>query len=268
MKKLIVLGTGNALVTRCYNTCFAIHNGSEYFLVDAGGGNQILSILENKNIKINDIKNIFVTHAHTDHVLGIIWILRVIGQNILKEKYEGNLNVYAHGELIQKIKTICELTLPQKAIKLFDNRIKFIEVNDGNQKQIMNMNFTFFDIYSTKEKQFGFVLEAEEQKITFLGDEPLNKEKCEKYLENADWLLSEAFCRYDDREIYKPYEKHHSTVKDAAEIAQKFGVKNLILWHTEDDNIKTRKEIYTEEAKQYFDGEIYVPDDLEEINLC
>lgn len=237
-------------------------------LVDAGGGNQILSIFEKKNISINDIKNVFVTHAHTDHVLGIIWIIRIIGQNILKEKYEGNLNIYAHTELIGKIRTICELTLANKLIKLFDDRIKFIEVKHDEKKQIMHMDFAFFDTYSKKEKQFGFVINVDGEKIVFSGDEPLKGENAEKYLKNAEWFCTEALCRYEDREIYKPYEKSHSTVKDSAELAQEFGVKNLILWHTEDDNIKTRKKLYTEEAENYFDGKVYVPDDLEEIDLC
>ena len=35
MEKLIVLGTGNAMVTKCYNTCFALQQGDEYVLVDA-----------------------------------------------------------------------------------------------------------------------------------------------------------------------------------------------------------------------------------------
>ena len=42
---LILLGTGNALVTRYYNTCFALQNNNEYFLTDAGGGNGILAQL-------------------------------------------------------------------------------------------------------------------------------------------------------------------------------------------------------------------------------
>ena len=36
--ELIMLGTGSALVTRCYNTCFALREKEDYFLVDAGGG--------------------------------------------------------------------------------------------------------------------------------------------------------------------------------------------------------------------------------------
>ena len=37
--ELIMLGTGNAMVTRCYNTCFALKRDESYFLVDAGVSN-------------------------------------------------------------------------------------------------------------------------------------------------------------------------------------------------------------------------------------
>ena len=37
--KLTMLGTGNALVTECYNTCFLMEEQGQLFLVDGGGGN-------------------------------------------------------------------------------------------------------------------------------------------------------------------------------------------------------------------------------------
>ena len=37
--RLIMLGTGNALVTEYYNTCFLLENMGKYLLVDGGGGN-------------------------------------------------------------------------------------------------------------------------------------------------------------------------------------------------------------------------------------
>ena len=70
-----------------------------------------------------------------------------------------------------------------------------------------------------------------------------------------------------DADKYNPYEKHHSTAKDAAILAKELGAKNLILYHTEDDHMETRKKLYTEEAERYFSGKIYVPDDLEVISL-
>lgn len=48
MEKLLVLGTGNAGATRCYNTCFILHHGKEPLLVDAGGGNAIFTQLERR----------------------------------------------------------------------------------------------------------------------------------------------------------------------------------------------------------------------------
>ena len=52
MEKLYVFGTGNAQATRCYNTCFAIRDEDEYFMVDAGGGNGILRILEDMDVDL------------------------------------------------------------------------------------------------------------------------------------------------------------------------------------------------------------------------
>ena len=48
--QIIMLGTGNAGVTRCYNTCFAIRTAENVLLVDAGGGNGILVQLEKAGI--------------------------------------------------------------------------------------------------------------------------------------------------------------------------------------------------------------------------
>ncbi len=269
MEKLIVLGTGYALAENCYNTCFVLkkENEKEYLLVDGGGGNQILKILKDKKIELCEIKNIVVTHAHTDHILGMIWIIRKIAQMMLKGKYNSNVNIYCHKELMEKIKTICYLTLQAKQTNLFSNRIIFVEVKDGQEIEIMNQRFTFFDIKSTKEKQFGFQINQKNgNKITCLGDEPLNIE-CEKYAKDSYFLFSEAFCMDKDKEIYKPYEKHHSTAKDAAIIAERLNVKNLVLWHTEDDDLENRKENYTKEAKEHYNGNVFVPDDLEEIEI-
>ena len=80
-------------------------------------------------------------------------------------------------------------------------------------------------------------------------------------------FMSEAFCLYEDRNIFLPYEKHHSTVLDAARQAEELGAKHLILYHTEYRALETRKRKYTAEAKTVFSGSVWVPDDLESITL-
>lgn len=80
-------------------------------------------------------------------------------------------------------------------------------------------------------------------------------------------MLHEAFCLYSQADIFDPYEKHHSTVKDACELAERLGVKNLLLYHTEDQNLSNRKELYSQEGMRYFHGSLWIPDDLERIDI-
>lgn len=266
MDKLIVLGTGNAMVTKCYNTCFALECNSEYLLTDAGGGNGILKQVESANIEFDKIHNLIVTHEHCDHLLGVAWVIRKIGTMILANKYEGNLQVWCHEELAEKVKILASLTLAKKIINLLGERIIINVVCDGDKKQMMGHEVTFFDIHSTKAPQYGFCVETKHGKITCLGDEPYNP-KCEKYIKSTRWLLCEAFCLYSERDKFKPYEKHHSTVKDACELASELKIPNLVLWHTEDKNYENREMLYKTEGEKYYKGNLYVPYDLDEIDL-
>lgn len=265
--QLIVLGTGNAMATRCYNTCFALQRGDEYFLVDAGGGNGIFQQMEKAGIPFTAVHRMFVTHAHTDHILGVVWVIRKIATLMAKEKYEGDLLIYGHEGIVEALCVFCRLTLPQKILRYVESRIRFCEVKNDERVEILGLPFCFFDIASVKMKQFGFqaVLPGE-KRLVCLGDEPFN-EVCRKYVVGADWLLAEAFCLYADKEIFSPYEKHHSTALDAGRLATSLGVKNLVLYHTEDRNLPVRKIKYTAEASSVFPGKVFVPDDLECILL-
>ena len=264
---LILLGTGNATVTKCFNTCFTIKTGEEYFLVDTGGGNGIMTQLEKAGIPMESIHEIFMSHEHTDHLLGLIWLIRMIATKMKKGQYEGNLNIYCHADLKEIILTITRLTVQAKFFNMIGERIFIHPVEDNEERDILGYHVTFFDIHSTKAKQFGFTMNLKNgKKFTFLGDEPYQEHE-EVYAKDADWLLHEAFCLYADRDKYKPYEKHHTTVKEACENGEKLGAKNLILYHTEDKNLANRRELYTAEGSLYYHGNLIVPDDLEQIVL-
>lgn len=267
MEQIYVFGTGNASVSRCYNTCFAIRTGEEYFMVDAGGGNGILRILEDMQVPLTSIHHLFVTHEHTDHILGVIWMVRMIGQQINKGNYSGTLSIYCHLKLKDTILTLCRLTLQNKILTLIGKQILIIPVKDGENQIILGHSVTFFDIHSTKATQFGFTMTLENGKIlTCAGDEPYNP-VCEPYVKNSTWLLHEAFCLYQERERFLPYEKHHSTVKDACQTAEALHIPNLVLWHTEDKDLANRKARYQKEGKNYYHGNLIVPDDGEIICL-
>lgn len=267
MERMTVLGTGNAMVTKCYNTCFTISDGKEHFLVDAGGGNTILKHLKKSNIDVRNIHHIFVSHNHNDHILGVIWVIRAACQAMLNDEYDEILKIYAHENSVEAIRVISSYVLQGKFLKLFDNKVVFCELEDKDEINILGRRITFFDIKSTKDLQYGFKMTLLNGKtLTFLGDEPYSK-NVHEYSKDVDYLLHEAFCLYEERDIFKPYDKHHATAKDACQNAANLNAKSVVLYHTEDKNIDSRKEKYTSEGKKVYKGNIYVPDDLEVIEL-
>ncbi len=199
--------------------------------------------------------------------MGILWMVRMICQFMYQGDYKGEAFIYSHREILDLIRDIAGKLLQEKEAAFIDKGLQLVEVSDGERMNIIGHEVGFFDIGSTKAKQYGFFMEIErEKKIVCCGDEPL-KTQAEKYAAGCEWLLHEAFCLDYESDIFHPYEKHHCTVKDACETAERLGAKNLILYHTEDKNLTNRKTLYKEEGLKYYHGSLYIPDDLETIEL-
>lgn len=266
--RITMLGTGNAMCVNCYNTCFYLHTPRGGMLVDGGGGNGILHQLLKAKIPFEGIKHMFVTHSHTDHIMGAIWMIRKISPLIFKGKHKGPFTIYCNNEVKEAIFTMGKLMIPAKIFNSVGKTVILQEVRDGEQVAVDDMKVTFFDIGSPVFKQFGFEATLPDgQRLVCLGDEPYSVH-CEPYARECDWLLCEAFCLYKDRFVFNPYEKNHSTALDAGMLAQDLNVKHLVLYHTEDTHLDTRAATFGAEAAQYFNGDIHVPDDLETFNLA
>lgn len=279
--KITMLGTGHAMVTEYYNTCFTMQNEpadgpvsttesglSDVFLADGGGGSMILHNLKHTGIKPLQIRDVFVSHHHIDHVTGIFWIVRAITSEMARGTYEGEAHIYAHPALTELMETFAKQVIDKRQAVFIGDSLKFVPVEDGEQAEILGHKVTFFDLGpECKVRQFGFQMQLEDgRKITMLGDEtchPAGK----PYLEGSYLAFHEAFCLDAEESKYHPYQIGHSTVKTACELAKEAGVSNLVLYHTEDSHGADRKELYLAEGKQFFDGNLYVPDDRESFTI-
>ena len=267
MERIHVLGTGAGIVYNCYNTCFLLENDKKYMLVDTGAGSQELNRIKDSKVDILEIHDIFISHKHIDHLLGIFVVLRVICGKMAAGKYEGNLNIYCAKEDRKIIEEFVEETFHEVHLQKFHTNVIFHNLEDAQEKEIIGYKVKILDLYSIECVQFGFQLQLNNgQKLSFLGDVPCSEKIYDK-IKDTDWVLHEVFCRETEKEIFKPHEKNHSTIKDVCEKMQMLHVKNLVLWHTMDNNIVKRKELYKEEAKNYYTGKVYVPNDLEIIEL-
>ena len=267
MKEIIMLGTGAGSVIKFYNACFALKKDNDYMLIDGGGGINILEQLDKANIPVELIKNIFVTHNHIDHIIGIIWVIRKLALMMIFNNYDEEINIYASDVTIDAIRNISILVLNSKQSSYLDNKIHLNVVGNREKINILGENFTFYDVHAKKEKQYGFRLDTTDGKVIVCnGDETLNERNYD-LVYNADFLIHEAFCLDSQKELKKPYQKGHGTSKDICEIASKLNVKNLILYHISDEDVVNRKQRYIKENEKFFSGILYVPNDLEVINL-
>lgn len=266
MQQLIVLGTGAAIISKYYNTCFALFNGEEYFLVDGGGGS-ILRQFDLAGIDWHKMHHIFISHAHTDHIFGVVWALRKLTHMMQQQDFEGDVFLYGHQEVLDKVKTICALTLSASQMARLQQQVVFTAVTHNQQRTINGYGFTFFDVFSDKVLEYGFHLVLPSgDTLVFLGDEPFH-EKNRSLVQNCTWLLSEAYCLERDRSIFNPHQHNHNTVKETCAIAQQLAAKNLIIWHTEDRTFGEKAPLYLKEGQLYYHGNLLIPEDLAVIQL-
>lgn len=262
--KCIMLGTGHAIVTHCFNTCFVLEENDSYFLVDTGGGGQLLTQFEKAHIDISKLKAIFISHKHTDHIMGVFWLIRIISMYTMMGKIQEPIYLYSHEDCIQSIRTIAK-TLFTKELACLDKTLLLVPIQDLEETQILNHSIQFFDTHARKETQYGFNYYYDDCNVlTFCGDEPLIRTSI---TENTTYLMHEAFCLFAQKEKFHPERAGHSTALQACQLAQNLHIPNIILYHTEDSDMEHRKENYTKEGQSVYNGTIFVPNDLEEITL-
>ena len=109
--EIIMLGTGSAFPNNFYHSCFLLKSGPDTILVDGGGGMEILRRIESAGQSLRGLHHIFVSHVHTDHIFGAVWVIRRLIQFSLEDTYSGPLEVYCNSEVTAALLTICRLTL-------------------------------------------------------------------------------------------------------------------------------------------------------------
>ena len=227
MEKIIMLGTGHGFVWNLYNTCFLLENGKENLLVDTGGGIEIVKNLEKIGYKITDIQNIFISHCHTDHILGLLWILKKMS-GLFSKGYDKPFNIYCNYEVANSIKGLYSKVFPDVRVKAIDEKINIHILHDEENINIAGENITFFDVHAKGNLLYGFeTILNNGTKLIFLGDETCNPILYDR-LRDADYVMHEAFCLDAEESKFKAYEKHHSTVKSVCESMQPLNIKNLI----------------------------------------
>lgn len=265
--KLTMLGTGHALTTEYYNSCFILDENGNYIMVDGGGGSGLLTRLKGAGYQWKDIKTVFVTDASLNHMLGILYVMDLVTKACVEDSYLGELTIYGGKEVVNTIRDVAKNAFPKRQAAFLGKKVNFIAMKSGDARRINGHYVTFFDTGSRDRQRYGLTITLDgDKRLTYLGEAPFNPME-EDYAINATWLIHQAYCLDRDSGVYNPRQLGLSTVKEAAQNAENLKVQNLILLNSEDDHVQERRGLYEEEAELYFHGTVYVPEDLESIKI-
>lgn len=266
--RIIMLGTGHAVVTECYNTCFVLQDEEgRCLLVDGGGGSGIVTQMRHAHLAWEDVHEVFVTHRHIDHLLGIVWVLRMVGMGMRRGSYEGTLRIYGNTEALDALEHVAHELLWDADNTLLGDRIRLVRVTDGETRELLGRPVRFFDVHAHDVSQLGFSMEYEPgARLVCCGDVAL-KEADYAHARGARWFMHEAFCLSGHPAASFIHTVGHSTVAEACATAERLGVEHVVLYHTEDGDLAHRRERYVDEGHRHFSGCIHVPEDLEAIEL-
>lgn len=267
--KVSILGCYSATPRTITNpTSQVLEINNQMYLIDCGEGTQVQ--LRKHKIKFSRINQIFISHLHGDHFFGLIGListfsllnrpndLHIYGPKGIKEiillqiklsKSYTKYNLFFHelesdqSELIFEDDKIAVYTIPLKH-RVYTNGYLFkekpglrrINIEAATEKNIDVCYFNKLKQGSDLKQEDGTVIENETvtfdplptQSYAFCSDTIYNEEII-PLIENVDVLYHES--TFLEQDIEKCIPTGHSTAIQAATIAKKAKVKNLILGH-------------------------------------
>lgn len=260
MSKLIFLGTGaaNNLSRQMTSLCFLV--GTKAFLIDCGDGTGTLRQMVRVNIPLSSVNDIFITHKHRDHIMGVPSLLF---HNVLIGKNK-EMKIYGPRQALDILEYMIFETHTYDAEK--KKRVVFeplwshqvIPVFSKPKTTVTALLLTHQD---PELECIAYVVEVGNKRIAFTGDmvpDPV----FEKATKGVDIMIHECFDVAKDESVVHKY--RHSTAKDAGIVAAKANAKKLILTHIPPG---TNEKALLREAMEYYSGEIIVAQDLLEVLL-
>lgn len=239
-----------------------LFDATNELFIDTWWGMSLMQRVYNWHENIN---HLYMTHCHSDHLLGIAHVLRVIKNR--------PLHLYCTEDLEKRISSLMEIVWKWTyyAYQKDNWNIRITYIVEWTDIHIWNWTISPINLYSNKDEQYGLILKQEEKKLVFFGDEAvniLNRNDLDKY-RWADRLLCESFCVQNDKLMKKPHEKQHVTAQEAGHIAQVLWAKHLILSHISDYTDDRQQQLIAikKDAEQLFSWPIIVPQDNDTIEL-
>ncbi len=151
MFELCFLGTSASApsVERNMTSTLLIHEGQR-FLLDCAEGTQ-RQILQS-GLGFKDLRRIFLTHGHLDHILGLGGIASTFG----RWEAISRIEIYGGRWALDRVRDLMKVVLRGKEV---DIEIEFIEIQPGVLLEEKNLTISAFSVLHRGSGCFGYVFQ-------------------------------------------------------------------------------------------------------------
>lgn len=199
------------------------------FLIDCGP--DILTQVKRFKLRVNEIKAIFITHAHQDHTAG------------LKEMPLSAIPLY--------LSPNSQKQLAKKSLSRFQIKI----IKHGHKIKIGNLIFQPLTVIHPGSKStFAFKIRTGRKNLIYLPDYKRIPKKSLKYFKNIDILIIGG----SSLERRLPW---HATIKESIKLVKKLRIKKIFFTHIghrtlpHEELIRFVKKVGGENFNVCFDGQ-------------
>ena len=267
--KVHILGCGSATPTvRHAPTAQVVDLRDKLYLIDCGEGTQLQ--MRHYSVRFNKINHLFISHLHGDHCFGIPGFISTLGllrrTGDLTIHGPAGIDTYLKPILSQFCKNLPfnviihlidphqnELIMEDRSLQVYSIPLKhrvptcgFLFAEKTQEPHVIREMIDFYRVpfweIAGIKKGNDFVTDdgtvVSHTQLTRSADPPKRYAYCSDttfspsiipFIEGADCLYHES--TYLDKDKLRAKETFHSTALQAAEIASRAGVKQLVLGH-------------------------------------
>jgi ribonuclease BN (tRNA processing enzyme) len=260
MAKVVFLGTAGAVAcAERDNTSLLIITGREKLLVDCPGS--ITAKLNKVGTDYRRIKHILLTHAHPDHIYGIVSFLH----SLFSMKKE--VKIYAARGTIERVEALRNL-FKLKEEEGFP-KVIYCGLSENLRKPFYSSEQLSVFSFKTKHKPesvgFKFVFKKEGRICIFSGDTAATR-KILEVAKTCDYLIHDCFCPSYYFRKYPQMGSMHTSSLDLGNLASRAKVKTLVPIHFAQE-FTFSLDALLGEIKQGFKGRIIIPEDFYTLRL-
>lgn len=257
MAKLILLGSGAALSDATRENMYLVLQGKESAILIDVAGSPAQRLLKAR-VPLESIDHVILTHHHPDHLYGLPILLMDMWLDGRKQV----LHLYGLSETVRVARAVLDAFDWQAWHNHNFFPTEFHTLNVPANGIVPVLDTHEFNVAATRTKHFVPTIalrfqEHETGKAIAYSSDTAVSDAVVELARGADTLIHEATSIDDESD-------GHSNAKEAGAVAQRAGVKKLVLVHLP-PNGSVAKLLST--AKKTFDGKVVVGKDFMRVNF-